>query len=246
VPGKDKVKPVPSLEDSSGDTFIVATIRKWNIAEFQRRQSRLQGRWHLVTDPADLTADFIRSTKARYVFFPHWSWRVPDDVLQAAECVSFHMTDLPYGRGGSPLQNLIARGHEQTMISALRLVREMDAGPIYAKRQLSLQGRAQEIFERAAVVVFDLIDHIVRTNPQPLPQTGEPVLFSRRSPAESILPQSGDTKSLFDHIRMLDAEGYPKAFLEYGGFTLVFDRARLTSDGVEARVVISPLKSSAP
>ncbi len=25
------------------------------------------------------------------------------------ECVCFHMTDVPYGRGGSPLQNLIIR-----------------------------------------------------------------------------------------------------------------------------------------
>ena len=56
------------------------------------------------------------------------------------------MTDLPYGRGGSPLQNLIIRGHKKTKISALRMVNELDAGPIYFKRSLSLNGNAQKIY----------------------------------------------------------------------------------------------------
>lgn len=30
--------------------------------------------------------------------------------------------------GGAPLQNLIQRGHRDTMLTALRMVREMDAG----------------------------------------------------------------------------------------------------------------------
>ncbi len=46
-------------------------------------------------------------------------------------CVVFHMTDLPFGRGGSPLQNLISRGIYKTKISAIKVVKEIDAGPIY-------------------------------------------------------------------------------------------------------------------
>jgi len=37
------------------------------------------------------------------------------------------MTDVPYGRGGSPLQNLIVRGHTETKLTALRCVRDLDA-----------------------------------------------------------------------------------------------------------------------
>jgi methionyl-tRNA formyltransferase len=40
------------------------------------------------------------------------------------------MTDLSYGSVGSPLQNLIVAGHEQTLFSALRMVAEMDADPV--------------------------------------------------------------------------------------------------------------------
>ncbi len=64
------------------------------------------------------------------------------------------MTDLPFGRGGSPLQNLIVRGHKQTKISAIKVVEAMDAGDVYLKEELDLYGTADEIFMRASKIVF--------------------------------------------------------------------------------------------
>lgn len=66
------------------------------------------------------------------------------------------MTDVPYGRGGSPLQNLILAGHADTQLTALKMVEEMDAGPVYAKRPLSLEGKAQDIYEKAGELSFSL------------------------------------------------------------------------------------------
>jgi hypothetical protein len=51
---------------------------------------------------------------------PHWSHLIPESIWGPCPTVIFHMTDLPYGRGGSPLQNLIQRGHSSTMLTALR------------------------------------------------------------------------------------------------------------------------------
>ena len=60
------------------------------------------------------------------------------------------MTDLPYGRGGSPLQNLIVRGHNDTMISAKESVKKiLIQGWWLPKKPLSLLGSAEEIFIRA-------------------------------------------------------------------------------------------------
>ncbi len=149
------------------------------------------------------------------------------------------MTDVPYGRGGSPLQNLILRGHATTMLSALRMVEELDAGPVYLKRPLSLEGRAEDIFARTAELTYDLIAEIIAEEPVPVPQRGEPVVFTRRKPEESRLPQQADAAALYDFIRMLDAATYPKAFAEWGDFRLEFDHASLvTADTVEARVTL--------
>ena len=100
--------------------YVVATVKPWNIKAFAEHHGALPGKWHLITDKDDLTAEFLGQVDPRYVFFPHWQWMVPDSITASSDCVCFHMTDVPYGRGGSPLQNLIQRGHAETMVSALK------------------------------------------------------------------------------------------------------------------------------
>jgi methionyl-tRNA formyltransferase len=218
--------------------YIVAATKPWNLSRYADRAPRWPGVWHLIEKPEDLTHEALATIAPRYVFFPHWSWKVSPDITSDFACVCFHMTDVPYGRGGSPLQNLIVRGHSESVVSALRMTSEVDAGPVYMKSPLSLDGSAQDIFERASDIVFDMIELIVTTNPEPTPQSGQPVVFKRRTPAESLLPQDGSLKSIYDHIRMLDAESYPKAFLTHGGFRLEFSQAAWTGDDVEAKVRI--------
>ena len=193
----------------------------------------------MISDPRLLDEGELRQINPRYIFFPHWSWKVPPEIYRQFECVCFHMTDVPFGRGGSPLQNLILRGLTQTKVSALRMTGEMDAGPVYMKEPLFLSGRAQEIFERCAELVLDMAERMAERCPEPVPQSGEVVTFSRRTPPMSRLPESAGPDSLHDFIRMLDADTYPPAFIEHGDWRIEFTRSRIT-DGTtvaEARFV---------
>ena len=156
----------------------------------------------------------LETIGAKTIFFPHWSYIIPAEIYDNYECVIFHMTDLPFGRGGSPLQNLIVRGIYETQISALRCVKELDAGPIYMKRPLSLYGTAQEIYMRANQIIEDMIVSILLEQPQPQAQQGEIVIFKRRKQSESNIKSLETLEKVHNYIRMLDAEGYPKAFLE--------------------------------
>jgi len=67
--------------------FVVATIRPWNIAEYHSTISRFPGRWHLISDPSGLTFEKLAVLQPRYVFFPHWSHKVPREILQEYKCV---------------------------------------------------------------------------------------------------------------------------------------------------------------
>jgi methionyl-tRNA formyltransferase len=221
------------------ETYIVATLKPWNIRVYDEVISHFQGNWHLITDPNQLTPERIKEISPRYIFFPHWSNMVPDKILDLAPCVCFHGADLPYGRGGSPIQNLISRGYRETVISALKMTTELDAGPIYLKRPLSLEGLAEEIFIRAAYVIAEMIKAIITENPKPVEQVGKPTIFNRRKPGESRI--SNDKISLmdlFDHIRMLDAESYPRAFLVKGAFRYEISRPALKSGEIIADVRI--------
>ncbi len=225
--------------------YVVATIRPWNVAQYHVTTSTLEGIWHLITTPEELTINHLASIQPKYIFFPHWSYKVPAEIIKRYECVCFHETDVPYGRGGSPLQNLIEKGHKDTVVTALRMVEDFDAGPVYTKHPLSLLGLAEEIYIRTATIVFDMIGEIVIHNPTPIPQTGEPTVFKRRTPEQSAIPQNLNTLvALFDHIRMLDAEEYPHAFLQYGNFRIEFTRPALRTKHLEAtvRITLDPIK----
>lgn len=175
----------------------------------------------------------------QYIFFPHWSFIIPRQIYERFRCVVFHMTDLPYGRGGSPLQNLIVRGHKETQISALRVSKGLDTGPIYLKRPLSLHGTATEIFLRAGSLMREMIETIVREQPEPQPQVGEPVLFKRRQPEDGDIQPLSTLAEVYNYIRMLDADGYPPAFLETEHFRLEFSRAARGTDQIIADVRIT-------
>jgi len=187
----------------------------------------------------DLSATSLTAARPKYVFFPHWSWRIPDEIADAHECVVFHMTDLPFGRGGSPLQNLIASGTYSTKLTALKCVREIDSGPVYAKRAISLLGTAEEIYARAADLMVEMIVQIVRERPEPVPQAGVPTVFNRRLPADGDISALEDLQRVFDFIRMLDADGYPPAFLETARLRFEFSRASLRTNSLIADVRIT-------
>jgi len=150
------------------------------------------------------------------------------------------MADVPYCRGGSPLQNLILRGHRSTKLTALRMINELDAGPVYLKEDLSLEGVAEEIYIRASQSAARMILTMIQKEPDPVPQTGEPVVFTRRRPEQSEIVRCDGLSQFFDFIRMLDAEGYPKAFLIYRGFRYEFSRPALYEGRLVADVRITP------
>lgn len=218
-------------------TYIFASCKSWHRESFDHIGTDTSATWHYVSTTAELE-NALTKIKPRYIFFLHWNWIVPEVIWKEFECVCFHMTDVPYGRGGSPLQNLILAGHTQTMLTALKMVQEMDAGPVYTKRPLSLDGSAEEIYLRAGKLSVEIIQWMIEQNPQPTPQEGEVVTFKRRKPEQSRLPISGSLRGAYDFIRMLDAEGYPNAFIEHGDYRITFRNARLDSDRIIAEVVI--------
>ena len=228
----------------SAKVYVIATIRPWNIEAFSDIISNYPGEWHLITQTQDLTLKNIKRLNPRYIFFPHWNNIVPRSIIDFTECVCFHETDLPFGRGGSPIQNLIVRGYKETKITALRMTSKLDAGPVYFKRDLSLNGLAEEVFIRSSEIVAEMIKDIITTEPSPESQKGEIVMFSRRTPEQSIIPLKAKTiEEIFDHLRMLDAAEYPKAFIEHGGFRYEFSRPALRTGSIEADVRITKCKS---
>ena len=219
--------------------YLVVATKSWNHRIYREISSRLAGDWNFIESKEVLTIERVREISPRFIFFLHWSWKVPNEIINEYECVCFHMTDVPYGRGGSPLQNLIVRGHTQTKLTALRMVADFDAGPVYLQRDLSLEGTAEEIYIRASEAAGDMIQLLISNDIVPSSQEGTPTIFKRRKPSESEIPSCENIKEICNFIRMLDAEGYPKAYLSYNGLRFEFSGAVRYEGRVMANVSIS-------
>ncbi len=229
--------------DRAVQTYIIASNKRWHFDSFCQLRDSCPGHWMWVENTAGLE-QALESADVRFIFFLHWSERVPQSIWSNYECVCFHMTDLPFGRGGSPLQNLILRGHTETKLSAFRMVEAMDAGPVYMKRVLPLEGRAQDIYLRAGQLSFEMIRLITESEPVPVEQQGPPLLFKRRTPEQSQIPEGLNEQQRYDFIRMLDADGYPHAYIEQSGMRVEFRDAEMVDGRVVARATFLPIESS--
>ena len=213
-------------------TYIILSEKQWNnrLAKFLSEKFN-EFTWVLVNKREDFNVSNLNIIGPLKIFIPHWSYIIPDEIFEKYECVVFHMTDLPYGRGGSPLQNLIVLGKEQTKVSALKVVKELDAGPIYLKKELSLSGTAEEIFIKSNSIIELMIIEIIENNLEPKEQEGVVVHFKRRKAKDSDISNLKELKDVYDHIRMLDADGYPKAFIENEFFRFEFFASKLQANG---------------
>ena len=220
---------------------VIATIKSWNIRKAYKFKELYKDKYEVViiTDKRELSEKNIRSINPEWIFFPHWSWIIPPELYEKYTCVVFHITDLPFGRGGSPLQNLIQRKIYHTKISAIQVEEGIDTGKIYLKKDFYIGiGSAEEIFIAASqIIFFDMIPYILENKPIPQTQEGEVIVFKRRKPKESNL-QKAEIKNLddfYDFVRMLDAEGYPKAFFKINNLKIEFSEVHKKSNKLVGR-----------
>lgn len=213
------------------DSILIASNMEWNKDIIKNLKHHFnQYNWFWIQDNKLLNVEYLLKVNPKYIFFPHWSFKINASIHENFECILFHMTDLPYGRGGSPLQNLILEKKERTKISAIKVESEIDSGAIYLKKPLELHGNAQNIFSRASVIIEEMISEILLINPIPKKQEGVPSFFKRRKPSQSEISDLKSIDECYDFIRMLDSEGYPKAFFETDNLRFEFENAQFNTD----------------
>ena len=218
--------------------IILLTNKSYHKKHVGLIDSTLCSEVKIVQQTQDISKEMLQAYQPSYIFVLHWSEYISEEVFNSYETIVFHMTPLPYGRGGSPLQNLILRGFKSSMLTAFKCSHEIDAGGIYNKTPISLEGNAQEILNRNSLKMMEMINFIIKNKPTPSPQVGEVIMFNRRKPNDSDVEGVKGIENFYDHIRMLDGEGYPPAFLKIKKFHIEFTQAILHKKEIYAQVKI--------
>ena len=88
--------------------IILLTDKSWHDDLFKNLSSEKHAiKCIRVKKKEKFNLELCRTFSPDWIFIPHWSYKkIPKEIFNNYRCVVFHMTDLPYGRGGTPLQNL--------------------------------------------------------------------------------------------------------------------------------------------
>ena len=203
---------------------VIACSKSWFIpSNYLKKNHQIL----FIKEKKELTTENIKKFNPNLVFFPHWSWKVSNEIHQEYKCILFHTAPLPFGRGGSPIQNLILNGFKESPVCALKMVEELDSGPIYSKRYISLEGSLSSIFKRLNIIVNDLIEELIVFLPEPINQKGNNYYFKRLNLDDNKIPDKGSLKEFYDRVRMIDDANYPNSFIRYGDYIIEFNKAEL-------------------
>ena len=157
----------------------------------------------------------------------------------STDVLSSILVALPYHRGGTPIQNQIIRGVKTTDVNLITMEKQLDAGDIYCKQTISLQGSLRDIWmiisDTAAELIKKCIDHDLKPAPQPEVR-GHTFKRIKTKPLDFLAKD--DIIQVYDEIRMLDAENYPSCYIEIGEYRLEFSRAKIEEDNIISDVRI--------
>jgi methionyl-tRNA formyltransferase len=131
-----------------------------------------------------------------------------------------HASDLPKGRGFSPLTWQILEGKNRIPICLLEAVDSVDAGAVVYRDWIEYEGHelSEELRDPIGRKSVELCRRFLAAPcpPEGVPQSGEPTIYPRRRPADSRLDPARSIADQFELLRVVDNERYP-AWFEYRG-----------------------------
>jgi methionyl-tRNA formyltransferase len=157
---------------------------------------------------------------------------IPKELLDQALWLNVHPSLLPRWRGAAPVERAIMAGDDETGVSIIRLVEELDAGPIGAREAFPIgpEDDAGAVLRRAAGLAPDLVDAALEAG-ELTPQTGEPTYAEKIGPDDRELDWSRPPAELHDRIRALSPHIGARG--ELHGRPVIVWRSRIVDDALE-------------
>ncbi len=158
---------------------------------------------------------------------------VPRGALESARWLNVHPSLLPRWRGAAPVERALMAGDEETGVTIIELVEELDAGPIAAQERFAvgIDDDAGAVFARAAELTPDLIDAAL-DNQRPAPQTEDGATYAEKiGPADRELDWSRPPEELHNRIRALSPHIGARGLVE--GRPAIVWRSRLVDGRLE-------------
>ena len=166
---------------------------------------------------------------------------VPDSVLEERLWLNVHPSLLPRWRGAAPVERAIMAGETEMGVTIIRLVSELDAGPIAAQRAFAIaaDNDAGDVFDKAAGIAVDLLDGVLGDSvPVFRDQIGEVSYAEKITAADRALDLGRNAVELVNAVRALSPHIGARA--ELHGRDVTIWRARVGDDASFVPIEIQP------
>jgi methionyl-tRNA formyltransferase len=128
---------------------------------------------------------------------------VPSVLLERHLWLNVHPSLLPRWRGAAPVERALMAGDRETGVSVIRLVEELDAGPIGAQRAFGIgpEDDAGAVYAQAAALAAELLADLPTDF---APQPAEGVTYAEKiTAADRELDWARPAEELHDRVRAL-------------------------------------------
>jgi len=213
-----------------------------DVAYLLTRPDRPQGRGRKVAaPPAKETAERlgieVRQPERLDGFDPEvetvvvaaYGVLIPEAVLDRALWLNVHPSLLPRWRGAAPIERALMAGDDETGVSIIELVPELDAGPIAAQRAFPIEPEDDfgSISARAGELAAELLEEAL-PEPSLRPQAGDVTYAEKIRPEDRELDWSRPPQELLNRIRALSPHIGARG--ELHGRPVTIWRARVDGD----------------
>ncbi len=157
------------------------------------------------------------------VFILSYHKIIPTDILkQNKHNIVIHASDLPQGKGWSPLFWQVLEGKKEIVFSMFEAGDGIDNGDIYIKKTLKLNGYElnEELRKKQASFTLQMCKEFIDNYDlykNPYPQKGKESFYPKRTSKDSKLDINKTIKEQFNLLRIVDNKEYP-AFFEIDGY----------------------------
>ena len=186
---------------------------------------------------------FIDELKPDLVITLAYGQIVPEGFLNVPRlgCLNLHGSLLPKYRGASPVQSALINNEEVTGVTLMEMVKAMDAGRMYAKKEIRIaeDDNATSLFDKVKIAASELVlESLPLYIEGKLPgetQNEEEVTFcSTIKPEQEKLDFSLTAKEIVGWIRGLSDE--PGAYAHLNDFKLKIYKAKIANNLVDHQI----------
>ncbi|MDQ3379113.1 MAG: methionyl-tRNA formyltransferase [Actinomycetota bacterium] len=167
---------------------------------------------------------------------------VPESLLAERLWLNVHPSLLPRWRGAAPVERALMAGDDETGVTIIELVKELDAGPIAAQRALSIEPEddAGEVFAKAAPIAVELLADVLEDPDRAYrPQMNHGVTYADKiAAADRVLDLSLPPEALVNRVRALSPHIGARARLHDRDVTVW--RARVSEEGSFEPIEVQP------